>query len=536
MLNPDAKRFTWRRYTNRGISQSRLDYFIISDGLSYYVDKCDIKPSFLSDHNPILLGFKSETKQTRGRGTWKFNSSLLRDNEYVKNMNELLDTQVNKYDKMADKGLAWDVIKSEIRGYTIGYSSYKSKQKKKLEQQLLTTMGKLEEKMDSNPSENIHLQLESTRKDLVLLEKERTAGYQIRAKCTHIENNEYNSKYFFSKERANAESKAMKLMILENGQEITEISQIGEEQVRFYKELYDDKTNLSKLETNEANKYFFNANVKLPQLEKDAKDTMDQPITPEELGNALQDLHNNKSPGIDGLPPEFYKIFWIKIKTIVCQSILHGIETGKMSVDQRRAVLTLLPKKDKDHRFIKNWRPLSLLNTDYKMLAKALATRLQASLEDLVHINQSGCIKGRSTFSNIRSTIDVINFANDNQKPGFIAFIDYEKAFDTVKWSLLFKTLKSMNFGGYFIGCIKTLYEDIGTHVSNYGFLSQQFKPARGIRQGCPISANLFILVVEILACAIRQNNRIKGIKIGDAEFKLSQYADDTCEIGRAHV
>lgn len=130
MLNPDAKRFTWRRYTNRGISQSRLDYFIISDGLSYYVDKCDIKPSFLSDHNPILLGFKSETKQTRGRGTWKFNSSLLRDNEYVKNMNELLDTQVNKYDKMADKGLAWDVIKSEIRGYTIGYSSYKSKQKK----------------------------------------------------------------------------------------------------------------------------------------------------------------------------------------------------------------------------------------------------------------------------------------------------------------------------------------------------------------------------------------------------------------------
>jgi hypothetical protein len=86
-----------------------------------------------------------------------------------------------------------------------------------------------------------------------------------------------------------------------------------------------------------------------------------------------------------------------------------------------------------------------------------------------------------------------------------------------------------MNFGEYYINCVKTLYKDIGTHVTNNGYLSEQFSPTRGIRQGCPLSANLFVIIVEILACTIRQNQRISGIKIGETEIKISQYADDTC-------
>jgi hypothetical protein len=90
--------------------------------------------------------------------------------------------------------------------------------------------------------------------------------------------------------------------------------------------------------------------------------------------------------------------------------------------------------------------------------------------------------------------------------PGILAFIDYEKAFDIVKWNFLYKALKQMNFGEYYIKCVKTLYKDIGTHVTNNGYLSEQFSPTRGIRQGCPLSGNLFVIIVEILACSIRQN------------------------------
>jgi hypothetical protein len=129
----------------------------------------------------------------------------------------------------------------------------------------------------------------------------------------------------------------------------------------------------------------------------------------------------------------------------------------------------------------------------------------------------------------MRSTLDVINYANENSLTGIIAYIDYEKAFDTVKWSFMYKCLHKMNFGNAYIGFIKTLYNDICSHVVNCGTLSGRFNPSRGIRQGCPISANLFVLIVEVMAWAIRQNPRITGIKIGRKSCKISQYADDTC-------
>ena len=86
-----------------------------------------------------------------------------------------------------------------------------------------------------------------------------------------------------------------------------------------------------------------------------------------------------------------------------------------------------------------------------------------------------------------------------------------------------------MNFGEYFVSCVKTMYADISSCVVNHGHISTFFHPTRGIRQGCPISANIFVIIVEILAHAIRTHPRINGITINGSEFKISQYADDTC-------
>jgi hypothetical protein len=191
-------------------------------------------------------------------------------------------------------------------------------------------------------------------------------------------------------------------------------------------------------------------------------------------------------------------------------------------------MLTLVPKKDKDIRYLKNWRPISLLNADYKILAKVLAMRIQQVIPYLINHHQAGCIKNRSTFTNIRSIYDVINYINETKSTGIISFIDYEKAFDTLNWTFLFKSLKAFNFGPKYIAAIKTLYNNIETSVSNNGHSSQFFKPSRVICQGCPLSVLLFILVVEILANSIRKNPNIGGIKIGQTICKISQYADDT--------
>jgi hypothetical protein len=114
-----------------------------------------------------------------------------------------------------------------------------------------------------------------------------------------------------------------------------------------------------------------------------------------------------------------------------------AIDRGELSIEQKRATLTLVPQKDKDVRYLKNWRPISLLNADYKILSKVLAMRIQKVIPYLINYDQSGCIKNRSTFTNIRSIFDVINYVNEQKTTGIISFIDYEKAFDTVNLNFL---------------------------------------------------------------------------------------------------
>jgi len=109
-----------------------------------------------------------------------------------------------------------------------------------------------------------------------------------------------------------------------------------------------------------------------------------------------------------------------------------------------------------------------------------------------------------------------------------IIFVDFEKAFDTVSWDFLSKCLIAFNFGPYFQKCVSTLYSNILSSVLNNGYASAFFYPKRGIRQGCPLSALLFLLVVEVLSVSVKHNNRISGIKIGHKEYKITQLADDT--------
>ena len=112
---------------------------------------------------------------------------------------------------------------------------------------------------------------------------------------------------------------------------------------------------------------------------------------------------------------------------------------------------------------------------------------------------------------------------------GILTFVDYKKAFDMINHAFMMKCLKNMNFGKYFCHCIGTLYNKIETCVKNNRHFSEFFQPIRGIRQGCPTPANIFIMIVEYLDNAIRNNLNIRCIKINGIEFKISQYADDTC-------
>ncbi|KAJ3582854.1 hypothetical protein NHX12_024244 [Muraenolepis orangiensis] len=117
-------------------------------------------------------------------------------------------------------------------------------------------------------------------------------------------------------------------------------------------------------------------------------------LTLQELFTAMGSLQNGRAPGMDGFPVDFYKSFWSEIGQDLLEVLNDSLQTGRLPLSCRRAVITLLPKKV-DLQQIKNWRPVSLLYTDYKILSKALALRLREVMASVVHPDQTYCVPGR---------------------------------------------------------------------------------------------------------------------------------------------
>ena len=519
VLNEDKTRFTWRGFTKKGHVSSRLDYWLISTHMLYDLEETDILPSIKSDHSLIRIIFELKDGIERGRGFWKFNHSLLKDPLFVERVKAFLHNCSEKYKVIENKALVWDALKCEIRGIAISYSAFKNKKNRKYIEELKQELVILEIGLDNN--EEVMERYNAVKLELERNEDEILKGSMVRSRAQWIEDGEKCSKYFFQLEKRNYKTKCIRTLFKEE-QRIYEPKQILDECQSFYANLYTEKNTDERTHSTLFHKTH-------PMLSENEKRICESKITMKECFNSINELPNNKSPGSDGMSTEFYKFFWDDIKVFLLESFDYSFENNLLSLDQRRAVLTLIPKTGKDIRYLKNWRPISLLNTDYKILAKILANRIQKVMSCIVNNDQAGYIKGRNIGDNIRTMLDILEITNEKTDAGLMVLIDFEKAFDTISWSFLYETLMFFNFGNTFIKYIKLLYSKPLCCVSNNGYHSEFFQNTRGIRQGCPISALLFLLCVEVLAINIRENKEIKGIILGNTEIKITQFADDTC-------
>ena len=267
---------------------------------------------------------------------------------------------------------------------------------------------------------------------------------------------------------------------------------------------------------------FFPDDSNVRKLSDEENKRLQGKITEMDCTNVIKSMQNGKSPGLDGFPIEFYKVFWSDIKVHLLNALNAGFETGKLSTTQRAGVLTLLSKKESDPLQIKNKRPISLLNVDYKIATKVIASRIKNVLPLLINEDQTGYVKSRYIGENIRLILDLIELTDTMKIPGRLAFIDFEKAFDSLEWEFIFKTLKYFNLGHDIIRWVKVFYTEISSCIINNGVFSKTFDILRGVRQGCPLSPYLFVLCVEILAIAIRRDTSVKGINIQKQKFHNS--------------
>ncbi len=420
------------------------------------------------------------------------------------------------------------MCKLKVRSFSVPYCIKKRKIQKEHKEELENLLQDLEANLDKGTNSSNSEIFYSTKKELEVIEKEEANGHILRSKVKWAEADEKNSKYFLSLEKHNYVNKLI-TQIEVDGTVINDQETILDKTKTFYNNLYSEPLNVNNESYKESIDTFLKNN-KLTHLTDSDKELCDSDITESDILKSLKLLKNGKSPGTDGLPAEFYKFFWLDIKSFLTNSIKYAFSKGEMSVEQKRGIISLLPKKNKNRLYLKNWRPISLLNTDYKIIAKILALRLQNVLPSIINHDQTGYLKGRYIGENIRLLEDVTYFTENDNLPGIILSIDFEKAFDSLNWHYLAQTLHSYNFGEKFISYVKTLYNNIQSTVVNNGHSAEFFSIQRGVRQGCPLSAYLFLIALEPLACKLRNTKDIKGIKVGNIEIKVSMLADDvTC-------
>ena len=517
---PNLKRFTFRQKTP--LRQRRLDYIFVSNSMQEFVTNIDILPSFLSDHSPVFIKIDTLKNTRRGNYGWKFNTSLLCDPNFIATQTDNIISTINSFDQDFDPHIKWELLKYEMRKFCISFSKEKNRANNFLKKHHEDICKKYES-TDDKPADNTYFASKLFLENLI---DQRTHAAILRSKCQWHEHGEKSSKFFLNLEKKNSVSNTIKKLLPDNnsdGSEIVDPNSILDNLHGFYSNLFQRKSSKTPAECDH-----FLADINVPKISVQQKFSCEQDISIDELKDSLLSMHKRKTPGNDGLSSEFYIEFWDLLKGTFFDSVKYSFQVGFLSTSQRQAIIKLIEKKDKDKRFISNWRPISLLNVDTKIISKCLAFRLVPILPSIISSDQTAYVKNRFIGESIRLISDILELSNSKNLSGYILTADLEKAFDSIDHTFLMSCLKKFGFGPKFLQWVKILLSKNESCVMNGGTTTKYFALNRGARQGDPIAAYFFIIVLEIFFIMIRSNDKINHMKIFDFSYILAAYADDT--------
>ena len=554
-MQGDKKEFTWFR--KGGEQKARLDLFLASENLRPNITESRIVPTLKSDHNPILLTLDF-AKFVSGPGYWKFKDDLLKDEEYIKRIKCSISDTCAKYvthDKYTNffqectnielqkfrehesdalqkleyninPNLMLEMIQNDMKNVTISYSVNKNREDKTSEKEIFDKLQKVRENFQNNLAseiefKNAEMEYES------FMESKSQEEILKRSEIMKIEG-EKPTRYFCALEKHCATQRYIPRLEVKNTEGgkkyITAQKEIQSEIKGHFEELYknhDDKITFDKIES------FLKTDNECQKLSEEEAEELEGKITEIELGDVLKKCKNSSTPGSSGFNYSFYKFFWKDLKTFICNSANYSFESGSLPESQRYGLISVIPKGNKNKELLSNWRPITLLNSIYKIISGAIAKRINKKISKIINVEQSGFVSGRFMGDCLRTTYDILDWAKNKKKTGLILLIDFTKAFDSISFSFISKSLTFFGFKADMIRWVKLLLNDFKAATIHAGNISAAFKILRGCRQGDPIAPILFLLAIEILCIKLRNSSNIKGFQIEDLEFLLSLYADD---------
>ena len=543
-----------RSYTYIGRTQSRLDRIYAKEEMIPWCTDWKIEhPATRSDHQLISVNITAENMPYIGKGRWHIPTNLLKDRQLKKRMQDHARQLKAELNEATTQGREITNPQLALKNFkTVVLELYREHQRKtqpKIQNAIRTLQKGLDETTNSDriPEDEIAMQTRLIKERIDALEKKRRDIARLLGTARSRLEKETMSRHWARSAKENNPRdtiRALKNPLGNINRRVTRSDEMAQLARDYHEKLLsidrDPMHEPTAEDTETALKNITNT------LSEEMIDNLRKDISTHEVERALKDSANDKSPGLDGIPTELWKLLHQQYKSanekekhnfcniaevlahVFNDIAKHGITEGTGFNDGW--MCPIYKKKEADN--VANYRPITILNTDYKLFAKIIATRLSDVAPHLIHPDQAGFIRGRSIFDQIEQTSTTINYAQLKGINGAIIALDQEKAYDKVTHPYLWTVLKKLAFPDEMIRTIQTLYSDAKTSVMINGVLSEPFTVSRGVRQGDPISCILFDLAIEPLAANIRNSN-IKGIEIPNLNetAKVTLFADDTTVI-----
>lgn len=497
-------------------SCSRLDRMYISDSLTDKVLVADVIPASFSDHSALSVTINLPRQPTKMyRNQWHLNTSLLKDDQLKDIIKESWTLCLRSINRYPSKSEWWTQFgKKKVRQSLISYSRQKAREEKQTSEFYYCVLRDLYDKPQLTNTEL--QQIKEIKAKLLCVKRKQLEALKIKSKSKSLAEEETASLYHLVKHYAHRKRTFIDELVTEDGTLLTQQPEIVQEIYRHYEHLYAE-------EEIDDTQLLQTVNFLNSVITPEENTEFLSEFTVDEVWELVSRSPSNKSPGPDGLPKEFYLSFWDVIGPIFTDVVNEIVKGGIISRDMKEGKIVLVPKS-KGRKKIDSFRPITLMNFDYKTVARAINERLTPLIRKVVHTHQT-CFPGRSIMTATSEYRDLISIVAVTNIKCALLFLDFRKAFDQVSHRYIERILQQIGMEDRGLAVIHNMITDINASVSINGQLTKAIPIRRGIPQGSPLSMLLYVLSLEPLLRRI--DEKLTGVNMSGAKFVARAYADD---------